>query len=187
MSHVLGASWADVPARATRWGHYGPAIFVSVIGAMAVLAVQPVPYPTGFKPLVSLAIVSILIATWLEMREHDRALCERCVADFPLNPAESAVTYRRRLAMVHLLAERRAATWYLVTILVACLLPPLVPAAFRAPALAVWLAALGSLAYLLVSGVSHRRLQPWCPQCGPQGGSDKVETPEPTPLDSLSG
>lgn len=187
MSYALGSSWADGPARATRWGHHGPTIFVSVIGAMAVLALQPVPYPPGAKPLISLAFVSILIATWLEMRKHDRALCERCVADFPLNPAEAAVTYRRRLAMVHLLAERRAATWYLVGVLVACLLPALAPAAFRVPALAVWLAALGSLAYLLLSGVSHRRLQPWCPQCGPQGGSDKIETPEPTPLDSLSG
>ena len=186
MSYALGSSWADGPARATRWGHNGPTIFVAVIGAMAVLALQPLPYPTGAKPLISLCFVSILITTWLEMRKHDRALCERCVADFPLNPAESAVTYRRRLAMVHLLAERRAATWYLVGILVACLLPPLAPAAFRLPALAVWLVALGSLAYLLLSGVSHRRLQPWCPQCGPQGGSD-IETHQPTPLDSLSG
>jgi hypothetical protein len=186
MSYALGSSWADGPARATRWGHNGPTIFVAVIGAMAVLALQPLPYPTGAKPLISLSFVSILITTWLEMRKHDRALCERCVADFPLNPAESAVTYRRRLAMVHLLAERRAATWYLVGILVACLLPPLAPAAFRLPALAVWLVALGSLAYLLLSGVSHRRLQPWCPQCGPQGGSD-IETHQPTPLDSLSG
>ena len=176
-----------MPARATRWGHHGPAIFVSVIGAMAVLAVQPVAYPPGGKLLVSFAFIAILITTWLEMRKHDRALCERCVADFPLNPAEAAVTYRRRLAMVHLLADRRAATWYLVGMLVACLLPALAPDAFRVPALAVWLAALGSLAYLLVSGVSHRRLQPWCPQCGPQGGSDKVDTPEPTPLDSRSG
>jgi hypothetical protein len=187
MALAFGASWADMPARATWWGHHGPAIFVSVIGGMVVLSLQPVPYPTGVRPLVSVVVASILIATWLQMRKHDRALCERCVADFPLNPAQSAVTYRRRLAMVHLLAERRAATWYLVAILVACLLPPLVPAEFRVPALAVWLTALGSLAYLLLSGVTHRRLQPWCPQCGPQGGSDKVEAPEPTPLDSLSG
>ena len=187
MSHALGASWGDVPPRATRWGHHGRTIFVSVIGVMAVLTVRPAPYPPGVKPLVSLTFAAILVATWLEMRKHDRALCERCVADFPLNPAEAAVTYRRRLAMVHLLAERRAAICYLAVILVACLLPPLAPAAFRVPALAVWLAALGSLAYLLLSGVTHRRLQPWCPQCGPQGGSDKVETPEPSPLDSLSG
>jgi hypothetical protein len=113
--------------------------------------------------------------------------CERCVAGFPLNPAESAVTYRRRLAMVHLLAERRAATWYLVGILVACLLPVLAPPELRVPALAVWLVALGSLVYLLLSGVTHRRLQPWCPQCGPQGGSDDVKTPVPAPLDSRSG
>src|SRR3954454_3258366 len=114
MSHTLGGSWADGPARATRRRHRGPSIFVVVIGAMAVLALQPVPYPPGAKPLVSLAFIAILIGTWIEMRKHDRALCERCVADFPLNPAEAAVTYRRRLAMVHLLADRRAATWYLV-------------------------------------------------------------------------
>jgi hypothetical protein len=159
---------------------------VGIIGTMAALAVLPVPYPPGGKQLMSLAFIALMIATFVEMRKHDRALCERCVADFPLNPAQSAETYRRRLATVHLLADRRAATWYLVAVLAACLLPIFAPAALQAPARVLWLAALASLVYLLLSGQTHRRLQPWCPQCGHQGGSDKVDTPEPMPLDSMS-
>lgn len=186
MSQVFGREWADGPPRATRWGHAGPTIFVVIIGTMAVLAFLPVPYPPGGKPLVSVAFIALMIATYAEMRKHDRGLCERCVAEFPLNPAQAAETYRHRLATVHLLANRRAATYYLLAILVACLLPIFAPAPLQVPAMALWLASLASLIYLVQSGVTHRRLQPWCPQCGNQGGNDKVDTPEPMPLDSRS-
>jgi hypothetical protein len=186
MAQIFGDDWAHQPAQASRWGHAGPRIFAGVLAAMALLAVLPITYPPGGKQLVSFAVIALMIVTLVEMRKHDRALCERCVADFPLNPAQEAETHRRRLEAAHLLAERRAATWYLVAILVACLLPLVAPAPLRAPALLLWLAALASLVYVMQSGVTHRRLQPWCPQCGPQGGSDQVETPEPTPLDSMS-
>ena len=41
----------------------------------------PVPYPTGGKPLVSLAFIALMVVTFVEMRKHDRGLCERCVSD----------------------------------------------------------------------------------------------------------
>jgi hypothetical protein len=186
MAQVFGNEWAGEPSRASRWGHAGPTVFVSIIASMALLAVLPVTYPPGGRPLVSVAFIALLLVTWVEMRKHDRGLCERCVADFPLNPAQAAETYRRRLETVHLMAERRAAAWYLVAILVACLLPVLAPAPLKTPAMILWLAALASLVYLVQSGQTHRRLQPWCPLCGHQGGSDKVDTPEPMPLDSRS-
>jgi hypothetical protein len=186
MAQIFGDDWAHEPAQASRWGHAGPRIFAGILGTMALLAVLPVTYPPGGKQLVSLAMLALTIVTLLEMRKHDRALCERCVADFPLNPAQEAETHRRRLAAAHLMAERRAAAWYLAAVLVACLLPILAPPPLRVPALLLWLASLASLVYVMQSGVTHRRLQPWCPQCGPQGGSDQVETPEPTPLDSMS-
>ena len=69
-------------------------------------------------------------------------------------------------------------------ILVACLLPIFAQDPLRIPAKLLWFASLASLVYVVQSGVTHRQLQPWCPQCGPKGGTDKVETPEPTPLDS---
>jgi len=185
MAQVFGREWAQ-PAGASRWGHAGPTIFVAIIGSMAALAVLPVTYPPGGKPLVSLAFIALLLTTWVEMRKHDRGLCERCVADFPLNPAQAAETFRRRLATVHLVADRRAATWYLLAILFACLLPLFAPEPLHAPARLLWLAALASLVYVVQSGQTHRRLQPWCPQCGHQGGSDKVDTPDPMPLDSRS-
>jgi len=185
MANYFRNDWA-VPAQASRWGHAGPSIFVAIIGSMAVLAVLPVPYPPGGKPLVSFAFIALMITTYVEMRKHDRALCERCVADFPLNPSASAETYKRRLATVHVMAEPRVARWYLVGILIVCLLPIFAHGPLRLPAMALWLASLVSLGYIVMSGQTHRKLQPWCPQCGNQGGQDKVETPEPMPMGGLS-
>ncbi len=186
MSSIFGDEWARQPGRVSRWGHAGPTIFVAILSTMAAFALLPVPYPAGGKPLVSLTFIVLMIVTLVEMRKHDRGLCERCVADFPLNPAQEAETYSRRLATVHLMAERRVAGWYLVAILTACLLPLFAPGPLKLPAMMLWLASLVSLVYIVRSGQTHRRLQPWCPQCGNQGGNDKVDTPEPMPLDSRS-
>lgn len=182
---VFGNEWAQ-PARPSLWGHHGPSVLIGVFGTMATLAILPVPYPPGGKPLVSLTMIVLMLVSYFEMRKHDRGLCERCVADFPLNPAHDAEKYERRLSLVHTLAERRNATWFLIAIVVTCLLPHLVPHPLQAPAMALWLASLFVLIYYVQSGQTHRKLQPWCPQCGNQGGSDKVDTPEPMPLDSMS-
>ena len=186
MSHVFGQEWAHGPARATRWGHAGPHILVGIMGSMAVLAIVPITYPTGARPMISLTFIVVMVSTWLEMRKHNRTLCEYCVADFPLNPAESAQTYSRRLDTVHRLADKKVAAKFLMMVLVACLLPIVAPTELQVPARILWLASLGSVVYVVLSGVTHRRLQPWCPQCGQQGGSDKIDTPEPMPLDSMS-
>lgn len=185
MANYFRHDWAE-PAQASRWGHAGPSVFVGIIGSMAVMAILPVPYPPGGKPLVSFAFIALMLVTYVEMRKHDRSLCERCMADFPLNPAEDAERYGRRLEIVHLMAEPHIARRYLVGILVVCLLPLFVPDPLRLPAMALWLASLVSLAYIVRSGQTHRKLQPWCPQCGPQGGTDNVEAPEPMPMGGLS-
>lgn len=186
MSQVFGNDWAREPARVSRWGHSGPTIFVGIISSMALLTVVPVPYPSGGRPLVSITFIVLMLVTFGEMRKHDRGLCERCMSDFPLNPAQDAETYSRRLATVHLMADKAVARKYLVAILVACLLPLFAPPALQLPALALWLASLASLVYVVQSGVTHRRLQPWCGQCGNQGGQDHVEAPEPMPMGGLS-
>ncbi|MGZ8745274.1 MAG: hypothetical protein ACXWXO_20355, partial [Nocardioides sp.] len=157
MSQVFGHEWAREPARVSRWGHSGPTIFVAIIATMAALAVLPVHYPSGGKPLVSLTFIVLMLVTFVEMRKHDRGLCEQCAADFPLNPARDAETYSRRLATVHVMADKRVARWYLVAILVACLLPIFAPPVLRLPALGLWLTSLASLVYIVQSGVMHRR------------------------------
>lgn len=185
MASIFGNEWA-MPSRASWWGHHGPTVFVGIIGSMAALAILPVTYPPGGKPLVSIAFVAAMLANYGEMKKHDRGLCERCVADFPLNPAKDAERYQRRLETVHLMAEKRAATYYLAFILIACLLPVFVHGALRVPVMGLWLLSLASLVYIVQSGQVHRRLQPWCPQCGHQGGQDHVDTPEPVPMGGLS-
>ena len=168
------------------WGHHGPSVLIGIYGTMLALAVLPVTYPPGSRFLLSLSLIALLFVTYFEMRKHDRGLCERCAADFPLNPAQDAETYRRRLRLVHFLAEKRNATYFLVGILVTCLLPLFAPGPLYAPAKVLWVAALVVLMYYVQSGQTHRKLQPWCPDCGHQGGTDKVETPEPMPMGGLS-
>ena len=100
MSQAFGNDWARDPARASRWGHAGPSIIVGMLGTMALLAVVPVQYPPAGRRRSSRSpSSSLLLVTFVEMRKHDRGLCERCAADFPLNPAEAAETYSRRLAI----------------------------------------------------------------------------------------
>ena len=60
-----------------------------------------------------------------------------------------------------------------------------VSAAARRWKVVLLLASLAVLVYYVQSGQTHRRLQPWCPECGNQGGTDKVETPEPMPMGGL--
>lgn len=186
MSDNFLAQWAQGPAKATRWGHSAPTILTAVIGASVLLALRPTAYDATLRPLISLALLGLMIATMVEMRRHDRALCEWCAADMPLNPAQRAQSLARRLAFVHLISERKAGRNYLLAVLVACLLPLFAPASLRIPVMTVAILASASVIYLVLSQVTHRRLQPWCPQCGDQGGQD-AETPTPLPIDSLSG
>ena len=185
MTNISGNEWA-LPARASRWGHHGPTVFVGIIGTMAAMAVLPIDYPPGGKPLVSLAFLALMLMNYGEMRKHDRGLCEQCMSEFPLNPSQDAERHARRLATVHVMAEKRAAAYYLMAILIACLLPIFAPDPLRMPAMVLWLASLASLVYIVQSGQVHRRLQPWCPQCGHQGGEEHEEAPEPMPMGGLS-
>ena len=178
-------SWADSPAEASRWGHYGPAIFIGVVSSSMLLQLSR-PYPDALQPLVSISFIALLLLTLVEIRRHDSGMCEVCVSSMPLNPSQSAQTLSRRLKAVHLTSERPYAQYYLVALIASCIIPFLVPAAFHEAARVLWLLGAGSVAYLMLGQSTHRRLQPWCPHCDHNGGSE-VDQDTPTPIDSLSG
>ncbi len=159
---------------------------MGVIVASIVLVVRPPSYETIWGPLAPVLLVGIVIATWIQMRKHDRSLCERCIGSMPLNPSESAQRYRRRLALVHLGSEPRAIAIYLLFLLVANVLLSLAPGALLGPATVLWAVAQSTLIYLVLSHTTHRRLQPWCRQCDGGGDDDQADAPGPLPVDSRS-
>ena len=120
--------------------------------------------------------MAFIVATWLLMRRHDRRLCEHCVVSMPLNPAERAVRLTRRFWLAHFATEPRFLIPYFTILIGSNFLP-------GTWGRIVWAVIQCSMIYLIMSYVSHRRLQPWCPWCNNGGGgSDHDDDVAPPPL-----
>lgn len=168
---------------AGRWGHWAPQILIAAVVTTVGLTLVPLPPSNPVAAVTPILMVAMVLATWVQMRRHDRALCELCVAAMPLNPSEAARTYERRLALAHLGSNRRVLVGYLAVLLGADLSVAVVPAAWLDAAVVVWVCVQSTLIYLVLSHVTHRRLQPWCTRCG-GGGGGGVGAPDPLPVDS---
>ena len=183
MAHSHAASWAGGQS-AGRWGHWAPQILVVAIVTSVVLVVRPLPYDNPAAVLAPFLLIAGVLATWVQLRRHDRSLCELCMAAMPLNPSADAQRFRRRLAMAHLGTVRRALMAYVLVIVTFDLLLVLVPASLLPVASYAWAGVQSTLIYLVLAHSTHRRLQPWCPRCGDEGGGDGMEAPDPVPVDS---
>lgn len=187
MADTHAAGWGPGPGDGSRrWGHWAPQVLIGAIAATVLLAVAPMPTGNPLTALTPLLLLGVVIATWVQMRRHDRTLCEHCMAAMPLNPSLSAQRYERRLALAHLGQQPAAVLGYLAILLGADLAVAVAPDAVLHPVLALWACTQLSLVYLVLSHVTHRRLQPWCARCGGGGGED-VQAPEPAPFDSRTG
>lgn len=159
---------------ADTWGHLAPEVLSVSIVAAIIVGLQPPPGPLAFT--IPLALMAIVIATWLFMRRHDRRLCEQCVASMPLNASEKSVRYQRRFWMAHTGAQPRFLVPYLAVLIGSNFFP-------GTWGRIVWAVVQCSMIYLIMSHVTHRRFQPWCPWCsGGGGGSEHDEDVTPPPL-----
>ena len=174
------------PARvAGRWGHWGARILVGSILATIALVLRPPPPENPLSLLGPVALFFFVLASWGFMRQHDRRLCESCMSTLPLDASRSAVRYRRRLAVAHLGSDLRITVAYLVVLIGSS--PVLLDTNLLPHPLAeyVWAAIQSTMIYLVLSYTTHRRLQPWCPECrGGDGGLEDVDAPEPIPTGS---
>jgi hypothetical protein len=160
-----------------RLGHYSPEILIGAI--FGVIAVGLHPLAGSFTFTIPLALLAVVIGSWVLMRRHDRQLCEFCVAAMPLNPSQQAQNYRRRFWLCHVGVERRFMIPYVIVLVGS----NFVPGTFGR---VVWALAQTSMAYLIFSHSTHRRLQPWCPWCSSGGGGTEREdpiSPDPWPGD----
>ncbi len=177
-THAAGGSWDDRSfggRLAATLGHHATELLVLTIGAAIAVGVRPLPGLLGLT--VPLALFGLVIATWVLMRQHDRRLCESCMAAMPLNAAEQATRYKRRFWIAHTGSEPRFLVPYLVVLLGSNF-------AMQQIGRPLWAAIQLSMIYLVLSQTTHRRFQPWCPWCSGGGGGQEVdETPPVLPHD----
>ena len=169
------------PSRAAhRWGHWGSQVLIAAILVTIANVLRPLRYDSPAAALVPVLLVLMVLASWLLMRQHDRRLCEDCMRSLPLDPAQDAVRFRRRLMLAHLASDRRLALGYVLLLLASnlVLIESLVPSELGRP---LWAAVQSTMVYLVLAYNTHRRLQPWCRQCG-GGGDDSQDADAPVPL-----
>ena len=170
---------------ANRWGHWGAQLLIGAILATIALVLKPLPYDNPIATMAPIALFLLVVASWLLMRQHDRRLCENCIASMPLNASELAARYRRRLTVAHLGSNLRVVIPYFVVLIGSnffLLGSNLLPGTLGEY---TWAAIQSTMIYLVLAYSTHRKLQPWCPQCN--GGGDGVDAPDPVPSGSERG
>jgi hypothetical protein len=157
------------------WGHFAPEILSVSIVAAIIVGLRP---PAGLLAVtVPVSLVTLVLTSWLFMRRHDRRLCEQCVAAMPLNAAEKAVRYQRRFLLSHSGSEPRFLVPYLTVLIGSNFFP-------GTWGRVAWAVIQCSMIYLIMSQMTHRRFQPWCPWCSEGGGGsgrDRDVAPPPLP------
>lgn len=167
----------------SRWGHHGTAFLVTSIAGVIALGLDPQPLSPRVAVLASILILAFVLITWSALRRHDRRLCELCATAMPLNVAEVAARHRLRFAVVHSATVKPVVLSYLAVLLGSDIL--LMRGSF--PERVAWALVQSSMVYLVLAYSSHRRFQPWCPQChGGQGERDRIHDAGPSPLDQRS-
>ena len=179
---MWSAGAVELGGAARRLGHWAPQVLVAVIAAQTVLVLRPPAYDAAAAVAVPVILVALVLLSWAGLRQHDRGLCEDCMASMPLNPARAAQQYQARLAVAHLATNLRLVVGYLLVLLAGnvVLHLSLVPEHLGR---ALWAGLQLTLIYLVLSYSTHRRLQPWCPLCR-GGGDEHVETPDRSPTGS---
>jgi hypothetical protein len=176
-----GSAWLGHSA--SRWGHFGSAGLTISVFATIILVLRP-PAATGSSALIAPAIIlAFALISWRAMRQHDRRLCEACARSMPLNMAEVAARYRLRFVVAHAVSVKWAAFSYLALLVGSDLV--LLPGAVNERL--AWAAIQSTMVYLVLAYSSHRRFQPWCPQCrGGHGERDDSNDRGPVPLNDHS-
>jgi hypothetical protein len=158
-----------------RSGHWASQVLIGSVVAAIALRLTPIQTSSPLALLVPLLLMLLVVVSWLRMRDHDRRLCERCMSSMPLNPSLVAARYRRRFATTHLGSNKPLMIAYLLVLVGSAFLP-------GRTGTWIWAAVQTTMIYLILSSVTHRRLQPWCPKCQGEGGGESTSlTPDPMP------
>ncbi len=167
-------------------GHYCYQIFVVVYLATFITSIpSPSTKPslgwhftwgTLASVLINAAYIGLIMSS---VFRHDTGLCERCIADMPLDGPARAEKYRRSLGTYHSIPH----LILLIAVLILFFASPWL-GLLRLPAIAAFMVV---NIHTCVLAVRHRRLEPWCPWChwGHGGDEEFVPDPDPDPAGSI--
>ena len=155
------------------WGHYAGECMIVAIAGQIFAGLYPQRGLTGV--VIGVAIMALLISSFLVMRRHDRRLCETCMAELPLNPEAVVQRQQMRFWVTHTGSEPKYLVPYLVVVFGSSF-------AYNVIGRIPWAIIQATLIYLILAQITHRKLQPWCPWCK-NGGDRNPALPDVLPSD----
>jgi hypothetical protein len=166
-------------------------ILLFVVNAIPVRWYQPVSVYT------STVLTLFMLLLFVASNHHDRHICERCIAAWPLDPQKEVEKHDLAFRQIHafenvmpkfnhrsikwgkwVVALVFAAVYVGITVLIDWLLPAWGRDVWRA------IINLGVLPWLFWVLYQHHRLQAWCPYCRRGGRGDHSFNPDPVPSPS---
>ncbi|GAA1616717.1 hypothetical protein GCM10009789_83420 [Kribbella sancticallisti] len=168
-------------------GHHASRILLTAFAAQVAYTAAEllVGLPSRLAFGLELGWTTTVLHAGLALLLHARGpLCERCIAEMPLDGSARAERYRRNLTTVHWIRTHR---WGWIGIAAATI--GLLGLARHAGLISEQIEALlyaGPVMWVVLSLARHSQLQPWCPQCRGNGGGDYNDHPIAGPRPSLA-
>lgn len=132
-------------------------------------------------PLIAPLSLCGYVALIMAERRHDRHLCERCIASWPMDPEAEVTKHGWRLRFIHRFLDLGVVRLVLIAMGVFMIILTGIILLPRWPSVALSVLVYGMCAGLTVLLHTHKRLQPWCPQCRGRGGGGHFESDPVTP------
>lgn len=145
---------------------------------IATVATWPVADGLRGNPYVywgSLAFGYVGLLSFIYGITHDFRLCERCIANMPLDGNGEVQRRKKHLRFTHWINELRFMGRTIIWMVMVFL-----PNVFSGWT-TIWLDLVCGpvIIYILVTDRLHRRLHPWCPWCNWGDGGDRERVPDP--------
>lgn len=173
--------------RLIRLGHYTPqsAFILMPIGFSYALG-ELIPNPPAWLPIAwsatstaAMLVYGLFVAASVT---HDRNLCDRDMPDLPDDPQDAVRRNRWRLRLHHRPHLTISLALAALGLSIGRRFLPDTPAAMWTWAALCVVLCVGFLSGVVMVGVVHQRLIPWCPWCGRGGGRDPEVAPAPGPI-----
>jgi len=168
--------------RLARHRHYGTNIVITYL-VIAIVA-TPLPLPNGVDLAVYGGLFLVLVFGQVAALRHQFGyLCEKCIAQMPLNPQEKAERVKPLLRTMHALHFGTKRTAITSTAMLGLAIATMV-FALTSGGVSYAIAQEALLLLLLISNLStsaHRKYGPWCPYCNGGGGGGHVHRGSPDP------
>jgi len=149
-----------------------PAIYAFIVVTVTMQWLPEMPR------IVNLLMFAALMGLFYAYMQHDRELCDRCMAKMPLDP-DAAVRRNRRL-----LKARHHPLWVLGPMVALVVTEDLLPYQSWEEKVAGTLVN-AVFAIFITVATRHQHLQPWCPWCRGGGGDDDALAPVAPPNDRI--